>query len=394
MTEKIPKEFIAGTYGKSDTARLIRFAKNAGLKLIELIPSEVSKGFFKQLEQHYDGIIYPNLGLLYLKASNRQLQYLLNTNFSSPLHFIESENSFFPLAKDVNSIQKEFIKPSNSWGIEQTNVHKSKFTGKNVHVAILDTGINVNHADFTNSTITTTSFIDGESTRDGNGHGTHCSGIIIGPKKPKLVERYGVSPNVKLFSGKVLRNSGASHSRYVFQGLEWALENKCRVISVSLGNRVRKGVSYSLSFEKAAQAALKERALIIASAGNDSYRHLQRLLPVSEPANCPSIMAVGAINQNNEMYNRSNAGINPYGGNIDLVAPGVSIKSSYNDSSNYHKLSGTSMATSFVAGIAAQYVEAFPNKTPGEIRSLLNSYALTLPHDYKDVGSGLVQAIF
>ena len=196
-----------------------------------------------------------------------------------------------------------------------------------------------------------------------------------------------------MFSGKVLRNSGAAHSRYVFEGIEWALNNACRIISISLGNRVRKGVVYSTSFEKAAQAAAKKNALIIAAVGNDSYRHLQRLLPVSEPANCPSIMSVGAVNQIEEMYNRSNAGINPNGGNVDLVGPGVSIRSSYVGKSQYKKLNGTSMATSFVAAIAAQYMEAFPNKTPTEIRALLTKNARPLHLSERDAGAGLVQAI-
>ena len=381
------QNYIAGSFGVLDMDRLIYFAKKAGLNFItaHTICAEDSR-------KTHNGIIYPNLGLVFLTASKRQVNLLFPSNGSSPLHFIEQEVDYFPLQNEADLNQTQST-PDLNWGVKSTQAHKSIYTGKGVRVALLDTGIDSNHPDFSKANITKKSFIEGENSQDGNGHGTHCAGIIIGPKKPNSTMRYGISPEVELFSGKVLKNSGAAHSRYVFQGIEWAIQNKCKIISISLGNRVRKGVSYSLSFEKAAQAAAKKGALIIASAGNDSFRHLQRLLPVSGPANCPSIMAVGAINEANEMYNRSNSSININGGIVDLVGPGVAIQSSYTNLQPYKKLSGTSMATSFVTAIAAQYMQAYPNKQPDEIRMLLKQNARPLPISSKDAGAGLVQCL-
>jgi subtilisin family serine protease len=386
-----PQNYIIGFNSETNIDRLIKQAHNAGIHLTKPLPSGAHHINSDTLLSVCDGVIFAKLGLIHLSADKRQVNHLFKAN--PHLQFIEHEETLVSLAEPEIIPAAPITETQHSWGIEQTKVAKTTLTGKGVRVAILDTGIDLNHPDFSNATISTASFIEGESARDGNGHGTHCAGIIIGPKTTPQVERYGVSPAVELYAGKVLRNSGAAHSRYVFQGIEWALENQCRVISISLGNRIRTGVSYSLSFEKAAQAAAQKGTLIIASAGNDSFRHLQRLLPVSEPANCPSIMAVGAINQEGKMYNRSNAGINMEGGTIDLVAPGVAIQSSYTKGVYYKKLSGTSMATSYVAGIAAQYIQAYPNKTPDQIRALLNQNARSMVLSSKDVGNGLVQAI-
>lgn len=379
--------YISGTFGQLDIRLLLQSARNAGLNL------RISESSYSS--EMADGTIFPKLGLVHLNASKRQLEILFKQRYPT-LHFIEAECAFSTLNKTEDTLIEEMKineEKQYTWGIEQTAVHRSKYTGKGVRIAILDTGIDKTHPDFSKANIRTTSFIDGVEPHDGNGHGTHCSGIIIGPKKTAFSKRYGVAPDAELFAGKVLSDSGSAHSRYVLEGMEWALAHKCRVISISLGNRMRKGMSFSLTFEKAAQAAIKNGALMIASAGNDSFRHLQRLLPVSEPANCPSIMAIGAINRMQEMYTRSNAGINPNGGNIELVAPGVSICSSYSSEKLYAKLSGTSMAASFVAGITAQYIEAFPQKTPLEIRALLCANALQLKQSKRDVGAGLVQAL-
>lgn len=396
MNDEI-NEYSIGIYGHVNFKKIIKQAKNAGLRLTY---SNYSNQNFKEnsteIEKIFDGFIYKNLGLLYVKANTRQLELLIGPSASNYKLLNASETYFTPLndLKETPPLAKTLpMLDEASWGIEQTKVAKSKYTGKGIHIAILDTGIDTGHPYFHNTDISTNSFIEGQNAHDGNGHGSHCAGIIAGSPKNSSGLRSSIAPDVKIFSGKVLRDSGASHSRYVFQGIDWALEKKCKVISISLGSRIRKGMPYSPAFEKIAQSALAKGSLIVAAAGNDSYRHLQRLLPVSEPANCPSIMAIGAINEQRGMYNKSNAGINPYGGHIDLVAPGVAIESCYTASEKYKKLSGTSMATSYVAGIAVLYMEAFPNKTPQEIRALLNKNAVPLSFPKRDMGYGLVQAI-
>ena len=126
----------------------------------------------------------------------------------------------------------------------------------------------------------------------------------------------------------------------------------------------------------------------MAAAGNDSRRSENRFSPVSSPADCPSILAVGAVDSALQVADFSNRAINQEG-LVDLAAPGVAIYSSWPMPSRYRTLSGTSMATPHVAGIAALLCEKFPDAAPAEIgRELLRS-AGSLPLPTEDVGAGI-----
>ena len=154
----------------------------------------------------------------------------------------------------------------------------------------------------------------------------------------------------------------------------------------------------SLLFETVGKKALENNVLIIAAAGNDSNRpSLPR--PVSAPANSVSIMAVAAIDSQMHIARFSNAGINAAtGGNINVCAPGVDIVSTYprknGISNDYKVLSGTSMATPHVAGLAALYMEQFPGLNAAEIWTLLENHAKPIENlKYRDIGKGLIQTI-
>lgn len=281
---------------------------------------------------------------------------------------------------------------SMTWGLIHTGVDDTDYTGQGVNVAILDTGLNLNHPDFESRNIITKSFVVNETVHDSNGHGTHCAGIALGSSKPMTGPRYGVANDANIYIAKVLPDAGMANTRFVLDGIAWALENQCQVISISLGNRVRFGETHSPSFEQLGQQALAQGSLIIASAGNDSYRDIDRLLPVSHPANCPSFLAVGAVDQQNKMYNRCNRALNHGGGKIDLVAPGVGIYSAWSVPDNYRLLDGTSMASSFVAGITALWIEAFPDLNIIELKNKLLTAAASIGLAKEDVGAGLVQA--
>ena len=112
---------------------------------------------------------------------------------------------------------------------------------------------------------------------------------------------------------------------------------------------------------------------------------------MASPADCPSILAVGAIDSELQIGNFSNRAINP-SGLVDIVAPGVDIHSSWPMPRRYRTLSGTSMATPFVAGIAALLFEKYPDATPAVIESELRKIARSLPLPAEDVGEGLTMA--
>jgi subtilisin family serine protease len=122
-----------------------------------------------------------------------------------------------------------------TWGLQATNVVDSPYSGFGIKIAVLDTGFDLSHPDFAGRAITSKSFINGENVQDGNGHGTHCIGTACGPKTPVMYPRYGIAYNAEIYAGKVLSNSGSGSDRSILAGIEWALSNRCQVISMSLG---------------------------------------------------------------------------------------------------------------------------------------------------------------
>jgi subtilisin len=283
------------------------------------------------------------------------------------------------------------IETEFTWGLQATKVPSSRFTGKGVRVAVLDTGLDLGHPDFRNRQIRSRSFIPNQPVQDGHGHGTHCIGTACGPRQPGQLPRYGVAFGSAIYAGKVLSNQGSGADGGILAGIEWALKNRCAVVSMSLGARVMPGQSYSRIFEQVAQRSLAAGTLIIAAAGNDSNRP-GLTIPVSHPANCPSIMAVGALDPQLRVAWFSNAGLNPQGGQVDIAGPGVAVRSSWPRPTLYNTINGTSMATPHVAGIAALLAEANPKARGRGLAGLLIQTARRLQIPGRDVGAGLVQA--
>ncbi len=317
----------------------------------------------------------------YRDAVNHLADAMLGTGAVSPGAVLASAVDQISFSDD-----REF-----TWGLRATRVSESRYSGKGVRVAVLDTGFDLEHPDFLGRNIVSRSFIPGEAVQDGHGHGTHCVGTSCGPKMAGQGPRYGIAYDAEIFVGKVLSNAGSGGDAGILAGISWAISQKCRIISMSLGAPTVIGQGYSRIFEQVARRALGAGTIIIAAAGNESERP-GVVSPVGHPANCPSIMSVAALDSRMGIAPFSCGGRELQGGQVDIAGPGVGIRSSWPRPTLYRSISGTSMATPHVAGIAALYGEANSDVQGGALGWLLLQSAMRLSLPVNDIGAGLVQA--
>jgi subtilisin len=270
----------------------------------------------------------------------------------------------------------------STWGLKATKVMNSQLTGKDVKVAVLDTGMDLLHPDFAGRSIVSQSFVPGEEVQDENSHGTHCIGTACGFKDLNG-RRYGVAYESTIYAGKVLSNEGSGEGGWILAGMEWAIVSGCQVISMSLGNTVP---TPSTAYETVGRRALQNGCLIVAAAGNHGPR------TVGQPANSPSIMAVAAVDSCLKAANFSSPSGGSPGAKVDIAAPGVAVYSSVPmNQGRYASYNGTSMATPHVAGLTALYSQ-WTGKRGSQLWQLITSRAMALPLPNNRVGSGLLQA--
>ncbi|HEY0331444.1 MAG TPA: S8 family serine peptidase [Rhodopseudomonas sp.] len=277
-----------------------------------------------------------------------------------------------------------------TWGLQAIGADKSTYTGRGIRVAVLDTGLDLEHPDFKGRAIVSRSFVGGDAT-DVHGHGTHTAGTVAGPAKSAIGRRYGVAPDVELYVGKVLSDNGSGREGDILNGMNWAIESKCVAISMSLGRAVQPGEKPDPLYEEVGAAALAEGSLIIAAAGNESARDFGYIAPVGAPANSQTVLSVAAVDPKMGVAPFSCGSINPDGGHVDIAAPGVAVYSAAPRPQLSRILQGTSMACPHVAGLAALFAQSDPSLRGQKLWDALVHTARSLGNE-SDLGAGLAQA--
>jgi len=229
------------------------------------------------------------------------------------------------------------------------------YKGENIKVGVLDTGIDYkNEGLHVQRGISTINNVD--DYMDYNGHGTHVAGIISSSKKHKN-KTIGVAPKVQLFAIKSLNNEGNSKEESIISGVQWAIDQDIDVLNMSIGTEVdSKGVKDILA------SAYKHGMFIVAPVGNSDYPESSN---ITYPAKYSSVFAVGSVNNKLKRSFFSNMGQE-----LDIVSLGEEIYGpSLNETYTYE--TGTSMASPYVAGVAAILLSANHNLTNSELKEIL-----------------------
>jgi len=281
--------------------------------------------------------------------------------------------------------------------------------GSGVKIAILDTGIDWTHPDFffpngTSKIIYNVSMVPDEDPYDYFGHGTHVAGIAAGTGLASNGIFRGVAPGALLMNIKVLSSQGFGLISWIIAGIEEAVANGADVINLSLGGGLNGDGSDPLS--RAVDWAVQQGVVVVAAAGNDGPDYGS----LGSPGIANLAITVGAIDKNGELIDFSSRG--PTGDlrvKPDVLAPGVDIiaplaKDSLleralgesrieGDGGDYIPLSGTSMATPHVAGVAALILQVRPEMSALDVKNLIMSTADPMESDVFSYGLGVVNAV-
>jgi hypothetical protein len=285
-----------------------------------------------------------------------------------------------------------------SWGYDQLSIAESSgpnygLTGKGVKIGIIDTGIDLDHPDL--RVAGGVSLLPGVTSFDDDsieGHGTAIAGIIAALDNE--FGTVGVAPDAEIYAIKTLDSAGAGNITDVVAGINWAIANNMDIINLSLTSPVSKSI-----LETAIQTAYNKGVLIVAASGN-ILKPQEYISDVLYPARYPQVIAVGSVGKVDsagrvtDLLTRSQ--FSYFGSNLDFVAPGAEIWSTFNGSkaeTQYIYTIGTSMAAPFVTGIAALYKEQYPQLKSQQIRGHMERAAYDLGAAGKDAeyGYGLIQ---
>ncbi|MGC5562731.1 S8 family serine peptidase [Streptomyces sp. FR-108] len=264
-------------------------------------------------------------------------------------------------------------------------------TGKGVTVAVLDTGVDTGHPDLAGRVLVTKSFIEGEEVADRNGHGTHVTSTVGGSGAASGGAEKGVAPGATLVVGKVLGDQGSGSESQIIAGMEWAARDVgAEIVSLSLGSTEPSDGTDPMA--RAVDTLTAETgALFVVAAGNTGAPS-----SIGSPGAADAALTVGAVDSADLAAYFTSAGPR-HGDNAlkpDLSAPGVDILAARSrlspGSGDYTAMSGTSMATPQVAGVAALLAERHPDWSGPQLKNALMSTSEQLDASAYVLGAGRV----
>jgi subtilisin family serine protease len=275
------------------------------------------------------------------------------------------------------------------WALDRTSYEATwpNSSGFGITVAVVDSGVSAGHQDLVGKVLNGVDYAADESTYDPaglgrvdpSGHGTHVAGIIAANYNNN-VGVTGAAPNVKILPVRVLSAGGGGSTAAVAAGIIWAADHGARVINLSVG-----GPGADEGMHDAVKYAVSKKVVVVGAGGNN---RLTTNYPVY-PGAFPEAIAVASVDSN-----LKHSAFSVTGGQIDIAAPGESVLSTYGASipNDYAYMSGTSMASPYVAAAAALVLSENSALSPSRVASILKTTAIDLgaPGRDDDFGAGLV----
>lgn len=306
--------------------------------------------------------------------------------WSEPIHYYGLSLPNDPLYGSASLWAQE----GKQWYLPQIQANQAwdLTKGQSIVVAVIDTGLDLNHPDLQGQWVQGYNELNPSSPpQDDQGHGTHVSGIISAAMN-NSIGIAGIAPSSKIMPVKVLDSSGNGDDMDVATGIHWAADHGANIINLSLGEGLNSTGTFDSSeyITEAIHYAQSKGILVVAAAGNDGVG------TISYPAALPGVLSVAATTSENKLTDFSN-----YGLGLSLEAPGDRILSTYPLalSSGYAYLWGTSMASPMVSAVAALIWSANPTWTSSQVTHKLLASA-TDPQKMgwtETQGFGLVNAL-
>lgn len=289
--------------------------------------------------------------------------------------------------------------------IHLERAYKMGYDGKNISVAVMDTGI-VKHPDFDRRLLFFKDFTKKRiGAYDDNGHGTHVAGIIAGngrmSKNAKGIRPYaGIAPQADIIMLKVLDYVGNGSTEKVLEGIDWIIKNKekygIRILNISVGMLKTAGEKEKRELLSAVDAVWDAGILVVTAAGNNGPKENT----VTVPGISRKVLTIGSMDDMIRTEHRSSlvkgySGVGPTDCCIvkpEILAPGTGIRSCSNDAKGYVVKSGTSMAAPVVAGVLALAFQQNGELTPAEMKLRLYESAYPRGEQLNKKSWGIIHA--
>lgn len=390
------------------------------IRFVDNISYDRAINVLKENKLKYNDIS-KSLKLFNIEVSSSEKNKIDNLKFNKDIKYIDPDQKLSITNFKAFDTKSERYVPDdplfpNQWNIQSADIDSSWLytTGnKNITVAVIDSGVDMEHPDLKGNLLPLIDIwsdlgrkdiygylginIDYEG-KDGNGHGTHVTGIL-GAVLNNNQGIAGIVNNIKILPIKASNHKGETSASVISRAILKAVENNVNIINISIGGPKSEGTQ---TLKDAVNKALENNIVFISATGNESERSKGLITDITVPAAYPGVLAVGAINRKDQVAEYSNGG-----NEISLVAPGGGLGGlgdekiystfptyktylSYTAKVNgpYALLSGTSMACPHVAGAAALILSREPELSPNKLRIRLLSSTVLLNNKGFDKSTG------